>query len=278
MTDEIFDDKQVAADDDALTRISRPRGALSWDDEPETGPGETDAVLRVLRVLREDVGEGVDPAPVVRLSRRRLGARGVAAVAVAGVVVSMGGVAAASVGAAPGSLLYPIRQVVTGHRAPDAGLTALGRLLDDAQKSLDAGRLSSAHALLDAAQGRLDAIRPGDLTSAEKATFDDDQVRLAALEQQLAAALSEVSRSIPNAKSGSAPGRQTPKPGNDSHPTAPPVQPGHGNPATQPPGRSGDHPRGESSSAPPRERVLQPWVRGESSSAASSTPSANPLA
>lgn len=273
-------DEVLDREDAALTAASRPYSALSWGDDQEPDPADTDPAMRLLGALRRDVGEGLDPADVVPLRRRRrLAGRSAAAAAVAAVVLSAGGVAAAAAGAPPGSFLYPIREAVTGHHAPAPGLVALTRLLDNAEKALDAGRLQAAGALLDDCDRRVGAIHAADLSTAQQSVLTDDVSRLAALRARLAAALSAThvsgthngSHGAPGAvHSSQAPGRAhhptpgaTPgTPGNSPHPhpTGPPA--GHGPNAT--PGTSGD--RG------------QPVDRVGSSSAASSTPSANPRA
>ncbi|HVA61232.1 MAG TPA: hypothetical protein VNG13_11975 [Mycobacteriales bacterium] len=102
-----------------IARQRAPTDALSWDDDgPE--PPDPDTVQMVLRALRERTSMEADAAiasltPLQRpAARGRSGRRGAVVAGLAAAVLSVGGVAAA-VTAGPGSLLYPLHEVLTGH-------------------------------------------------------------------------------------------------------------------------------------------------------------------
>ncbi|GAC1331082.1 MAG: hypothetical protein NVSMB13_19330 [Mycobacteriales bacterium] len=128
-----------------------------------------------------------EPVPVDELSagrsRRaghRLGSRGVAVAAALAAVVSMGGVAAASV-ASPGSPLWGLHEALLG---PDDSTVAAREAradLDIAQRALAAGDAYTARAALDRATGELAAVDLRHGLSYLRGRLSDLQQRLAVL-------------------------------------------------------------------------------------------------
>ncbi|NUR69893.1 MAG: hypothetical protein HOU81_03655 [Hamadaea sp.] len=122
------------------------------------------------------------PAPAIRLKRRPLSARLVAAIAAA-VVVLGGGLTAGAANAGPGSPLWPITKIVYADRAAVQQATAF---LDQATTAYADRRFDDARALTDKAA----ALLP-------KVTDAADRQRLAARIEQLRAALAAVTIPVP---------------------------------------------------------------------------------
>ncbi|MDQ1679494.1 MAG: hypothetical protein QOI42_353 [Frankiaceae bacterium] len=98
---------------------------------------------------------------------RRTGTRGLAAAAA--VVVSLGGVAAASVAAGPGNPLYPVHKLFVGSDVAKEQAYAAGRVstaLDEAQRALDAHRVGLAHGKVTSAGSLLKAVDAGPVKDA----------------------------------------------------------------------------------------------------------------
>jgi hypothetical protein len=98
---------------------------------------------------------------------RRTGTRGLAAAAA--VVVSLGGVAAASVAAGPGNPLYPVHKLFVGSDVAKEQAYAAGRVstaLDEAQRALDAHQVGLAHGKVTSAGSLLKAVDAGPVKDA----------------------------------------------------------------------------------------------------------------
>lgn len=146
---------------------------------------ETDPAFMLLAALRADVeagsGDGLTVTPLRapwRKRARRLSRGAVAASAAVVTVLSAGGVAAASVGAGPDSVLYPVRKVLVG--PVDSPIDSVYRLLNGARESLDQGDTDDARAKVAAARDKLQSI--GDDT--DKARSDLTRLENAVAEAQ----------------------------------------------------------------------------------------------
>jgi hypothetical protein len=182
-----------------------------------------DPALSLLAALRADVatGPGSDTAADAGLTvvplrgpwrhrARRFSRGAVAASAAVMTVLSAGGVAAASVGATPGSVLYPVRKVLMG--PVESPLDSVYRLLNGARDALDDGNPVAAQSKVTAARDQLQSIG----VDAAQARAD-----LSQLETAVAAAQPAPSTAAPAA-------------GSAALPAAPPADAGTGDGAAGP--------------------------------------------
>ena len=182
---------------------------------------DTDPALLLLAALRDDVEP--DSAHVVPLRggrprwhdrATRWSRRAVAASAAAVTVLSAGGVAAASVGAGPDSVLYPVRKVLVGPEISPLGSVQI--LLASAQQALSKGDVNRARQQVTAARKKL-------------ASLDEDTGKarqsLSALEGAVAAA--DTATASPTSGSSAGAGSTTPTgPGTSDPSTATTVDQG----------------------------------------------------
>jgi hypothetical protein len=134
-------------DDDLSASVDRLRALPDLVPAADLGPAST-----------SDGGSGRAWGRVAR----RTGTRGLAAAAA--VVVSLGGVAAASVVAGPGNPLYEVHKLFAGPDAAKEQSYAAGRVsaaLDDAQRALDAHKVGLAHGKVTAATSLLKGVAAG---------------------------------------------------------------------------------------------------------------------
>lgn len=155
---------------------------------------DSDPALTLLAALRADVatGPGSDATADAGLTvvplrgpwghrARRFSRGAVAASAAVMTVLSAGGVAAASVGATPGSVLYPVRKVLMG--PVESPLDSVYRLLNGARDALDDGNPAAARSKVAAARDQLQSIG----ADAAKARADLSQLETAVAAAQPAA-------------------------------------------------------------------------------------------
>ncbi|MFL6138368.1 MAG: hypothetical protein ACJ74O_11265 [Frankiaceae bacterium] len=299
---EVIDHAAVIRDDELLTAISSVTvvDALTWDDQPLT-PSEPDAdgedapddppdrTIALLLALRADLeragrsahhGTGVLPEadeadeadetneaagrPVAHEHRTiRFVPRTIAAATGAAIVLSVGGVAAAAVGAGPHSWLYPLHRALVNDRGPTASQQAAAQVRRDLQEAGTAlGRhdLARAGAALGAARRIVWQVAPSDGATSLRAQLDALQARLdaalAAPPPGTAPGATEPSERPAPAPSASpfgrddVPGKAVPGRGGQGHDEGasgshPPGSKGHGTPAHRHgTGQSGKHRHG----------------------------------